>query len=249
MMKYLLLTRFNVNAFPCLGLPSETWMNHRLEIFERLCFPSVECQTDQNFDWIIFLHPQTSTSAVRRLASLQQRRFFELYFTDNSDVAVLSAVADQYREGGSLITTRLDNDDVIHEDFVKMVRQKMSEKEEHWLNFDLGLRLDHRGLFTKHHRSNAFLSRLEHVPPMSTSLATKHSHISTQANVEHDSTCRAWLQVVHGRNVCNRVGQSSSPVLWSSAKRLLDGYAPQVKKYVASIYSQYPAKKIRPKTK
>jgi N-acetylglucosaminyl-diphospho-decaprenol L-rhamnosyltransferase len=239
-MKHLLLTRFNVDAFSKRGLslPSDSWLEHRLSLFEQFCFPSVESQTEQDFTWLIFLHPSTEARVVKRLRRLQERRAFEICFTVSCDAQYLSALASRYTGADGLLTTRLDNDDALHSDFVRMVQSAMRESQPSWLNFDHGLQLDFKGIHRSHHKSNAFLSRLECTPQIFTALLERHSDVIFSEEVEHIVNIRAWLQTVHGRNVANRVKKHAPAVSRETALRFLDGYCSAILDYVELIYSQ-----------
>jgi hypothetical protein len=50
---HLLITRFNLN-YGDLYPYSETWMDHRMALFERYCLPSVLRQRETGFGWRIY---------------------------------------------------------------------------------------------------------------------------------------------------------------------------------------------------
>jgi hypothetical protein len=214
-------------------------MDHRLRLFERFCFPSIESQTEQNFTWLVFLHPRTDRSDIRRLARLQNRRFFEMAFTEQCDKQYLSSIACSYADADDLlITTRFDNDDALHSDYMRRVQKTLAGTSIRWLNFDQGLRMDYKGVYTSHHRSNAFLSRIERVPDVITALTPRHSDIRKTELVEHVRDFRGWLQVVHGRNVANAIGKQAPTSSLKTALSLLEGYCPAVCEVVHGIYKK-----------
>jgi hypothetical protein len=237
-MQHLLLTRFNVHAFPRRGLPTLEWLQHRLRLFERFCFPSIEKQTEQRFTWLIFVHPDTDRPVIRRLVRLQQRRFFEIVATERCDQAFLSSAACSYVNNGEcLISTRFDNDDALHSDYIRRVQLHFQGGTGlRWLNVDRGLKLDRKGLYASRHSSNAFLSRIERAPQIITALTSLHSDIRKTEKVEHLDDFRGWLQVVHGSNVANEIGDATPCPSLDSAMSHLDGFCPEVRDLVYEIY-------------
>ena len=54
--EHLIITRFNLNLYARdkhdAPTRTERWLEHRFEIFERYCLPSVAAQTNPNFRWL-----------------------------------------------------------------------------------------------------------------------------------------------------------------------------------------------------
>ena len=46
---------------------TERWLEHRFEIFERYCLPSVAAQTSRNFTWLCLFDAATPESCRRRI--------------------------------------------------------------------------------------------------------------------------------------------------------------------------------------
>jgi len=236
-MQHVILTRFNIKDYQWRALPSSSWMDHRLTLFERLCFPSVESQSQQNFTWIVFVHPRTDSHSLRRLRRLQDRRFFELAFYETYSPELASEVVLRYAKNAErMITTRFDNDDALHSDYVNVVQQYLGVGRLRWLNFDQGLKLGAKGIYTAHHLSNAFLSRVECAPKVITALTRMHSIVHRTEEMQHVRGFRGWLQVIHGRNVANIIGGRKPTPTLKEALALLDGYCPIVCDAVKRIY-------------
>ena len=40
--------------------PTKKWMKHRIELFDKYCYPSIINQTNKNFKWLIFFDGDTT---------------------------------------------------------------------------------------------------------------------------------------------------------------------------------------------
>jgi len=135
--QHFLMTRFNVGLYPKrmdlaysdkLGkVPAEDpdkWMESRFELFERFCVPSVRNQSIKDFTWLVVFDaktPQHYLDRAKRLgrdchlvplrAERGHRRTLRVHVTKNLKPDT------EY-----LITSRMDNDDAIHRDFVKALQ-------------------------------------------------------------------------------------------------------------------------------
>ena len=60
---HFIITRFNLNLYAQdkHDLPTRTdrWLEHRFEVFERYCLPSVAAQTSGNFTWLCLFDAAT----------------------------------------------------------------------------------------------------------------------------------------------------------------------------------------------
>jgi len=124
---HLLLTRFNLRHGGAYDARySEAWMTHRMAIFARWCLPSVQAQTVRDFRWLVFfdrVRSQPWGAEIARLAGLAP---FEPVFLDDAG-ALVDAIAARAPGEGVLLTSRLDNDDVLHRDHVACVRGAAEE--------------------------------------------------------------------------------------------------------------------------
>lgn len=66
-------------------LPTRTdrWLEHRFEVFERYCLPSVAAQTSGNFTWLCLFDAATPESCRRRIEGYKARcpQFEAVYYT------------------------------------------------------------------------------------------------------------------------------------------------------------------------
>ena len=65
---HFIITRFNLNLYAQdkHDLPTRTdrWLEHRFEVFERYCLPSVAAQTSGNFTWLCLFDAATPEPAA-----------------------------------------------------------------------------------------------------------------------------------------------------------------------------------------
>ncbi|RMH27987.1 MAG: hypothetical protein D6693_04385 [Planctomycetota bacterium] len=209
---HLILTRFNVRvdaAWSRAGL-DPAWLEHRFGLFDRYCLPSIEAQTERAFTWLIFFDAATPEPFRARAEALAGRGFIRPVFLDRFDPAPVSeAVRAALTPGAArLVTTRLDNDDALSVDHVARVRDHVADQAFAFVNFDRGFVLRDGRLYEHRHPSNAFASLIEALEPGSaprTVWSVQHMQIAGAGPVIHDQGPPAWLQIVHGRNVSNRV--------------------------------------------
>jgi hypothetical protein len=138
-MKHFLITRYNLGApddveglLAKRGIDFDEWMTHRTDIFEQFVVPSVKNQTCQNFTWIIFLDSRTPLEYKSRLTSIlsgmsnvdvvdvefkKEQIHGELLFTSS----YINSLIKKKRE--VIITTHLDSDDLLSNNFVRKVQQ------------------------------------------------------------------------------------------------------------------------------
>ena len=119
-MKHFLITRFNLNygdVFPY----SEAWMAHRMDLFARFCLPSVQRQESQDFRWLVYFDRRCTAAHRARLDPLFDDPRFEAIHID-APAEMISDIRARADFTPVLLTTRLDNDDLVHPAFVGTVQ-------------------------------------------------------------------------------------------------------------------------------
>ena len=73
--EHLIITRFNLNLYARdkhdAPTRTERWLEHRFEIFERYCLPSVAAQINPNFRWLCLFDAATPAAYRRRIGGSQ----------------------------------------------------------------------------------------------------------------------------------------------------------------------------------
>jgi len=207
---HVLLTRFNL---PSQGVEQlirarEGWLRERVDLFERYCLPSVLGQTEKRFSWIVYFDEQ-SPQWLKDWASAHADAgaFTPIYRTDvPRDVLLADIAGTAYGNETWLLTTNLDNDDGLAIDFVERLRATAVAADGRTaIYLTCGLIRGPAGLFLREDRDNAFCSVVEPTEQAVTCWADWHNRLSMTMPTIAVGGGPAWLQVVHGSNVSNRV--------------------------------------------
>ncbi len=206
---HLILTRFNtaVDFAPeRQGLDPE-WLNARLVLFERYCLPSVAAQSEASFRWLVFCDARSPEWFKERLLSYGEL-VLPVYIDGpaTDQVIARSAAASGLISGSHLITTRLDNDDALGKDHIRLVQSHFKRQDREFLVFPFGLQLYRGHLYNCYWESNPFLSLIERVLPggtFTTVLCVEHNRVRTAGTVHRIISGAEWLQVIHGSNLLN----------------------------------------------
>ena len=209
---HVVMTRFNL-ATPGResGIRNRPgWLTERFDLFERYCLPTMATQTEQDFHWIIYFDAETPAPFRDRIDACRRVRDFTPYYTpmfpaDGWPRSLRERIA---HPRPWLLTTRLDNDDGLASDFVARLHAAVATAPaaSGSFNFTQGFVMQGPRLYGMAHPSNAFASWLEPWDDaMRTAASIHHMHLAEHGPVTQIAGSGAWLQVVHGGNVSNRV--------------------------------------------
>lgn len=209
---HVLLTRFNVRLSSPEKPPSDDWIAHRLDLFQRYCVPSVASQTVQNFRWIVLIDSRTSMATRRTILLNRKIQPLELCELEefNSDYIAkyISPIESKF-----LVSSRLDNDDALHETFIEQIQQTFCAQPCQWINFPRGYVVDEqKGIFLSRQTSNAFISLIETAAKPRTVFCVNHRLAGTVGPVSQIDNGPMWIQLVHGTNLSNHVRPTDVPI-------------------------------------
>ena len=91
------------------------WFDHRFKIFMKFCYPSIIAQTNKNFKWWILIDKNTPKHHMDRLEEIKT----DTITYKSQGPGLYPLPKDIYPDTKWVITTRIDNDDCIHQDFIK----------------------------------------------------------------------------------------------------------------------------------
>lgn len=214
---HLLLTRFNVSFDGSgRGLDPE-WLDHRFDLFDRFCYPSVRTQSSQEFRWLVFFDQQTSPAFRERIQDYSAWPGFTPVFLDRwSPDRVRAEVARVLRpQVQYVITSRVDNDDALAVDFMERVQAEAAGKDFEYLNFPVGYVWEDGRIYELIHWSNPFVSLTERVrpgEPPRTVFSMDHMEVFHSGNLRQIDGPPVWLMVVHSRNVINQRAGIRQPI-------------------------------------
>lgn len=229
MFKHYLFTRWNlldanttIYNNPSIKDP-EAWMEHRMKLFERT-IESVMLQTYTNFTWLLAFDSRTPSKYYQKYQEFPRVKVIFKYPADWLREEIASVFYGYGLTGDWLITSRLDNDDIILPEYIETVQSYFDGK---FLLVDTGgYQYD---LATKKHYdpdragcTSPFISLIEQVGTPWQSIATdpKEAKLITEPvktvyycshskmewhfpSVKNQK--RLYKMVIHDRNISNKI--------------------------------------------
>ncbi len=212
---HVVLTRFNVRAEFTTGRPpDERWLAHRFRLFDQFAFPSMKHQRAQNFVWLVFLDAETPEKYRQWMAqyALDLPQLQPVYVGQLAlGTAVTANILQQTitpllaPENSHLITTRFDNDDAVSDQFLDTVQAQFNGQPYDIINFPDGFLWRQHRLYTKRNLANPFVSMIETAENFQTIWCKGHHLLKQDPAFRQVEAGPLWIQVIHGRNVLNRV--------------------------------------------
>lgn len=208
--RVVLLTRFNL---PTPGKEhliraQEGWLVERLALFERYTVPSVRCQTTP-VSWLVYLDPESPAWLLDAMARWQAEGLLHPVMREvvgPPDVAADLEAFTGVGAGDRVVTANLDNDDGLARDFAARV-SAADPRRPIPVAVYVSRGLIRRGdeLYEVRDRFNAFCAVAEPAAQPVTCWSEWHNLMPQRMPVVEVDGGPGWLQVVHGRNVSNRV--------------------------------------------
>ncbi len=214
---HFILTRFNVlmkaapaatAGAPRKGLDPE-WLKRRFDLFERICLPSVDRQTEGDFQWLVFLDWATPVPFKEKMAALAVHYDFlrPVYCSPFDEETALTEIRRSEAPGSVRITTALDNDDALHPRMVAHVQELARARLESpdlktgfYISFPLGCAERKGDFYLRREPYNSFVSFVSAPECARTVLAAEHAQIAAVAPVVFQYLRPMWCQVVHADN-------------------------------------------------
>lgn len=241
---HLLITRFNIRITG-MGperiespVMDEAWLAERVLYFEKYCAPSVLAQTKNNFRWLLYFDPATSPSLFDQLAYVKQASIpVEFAFADSFE-SMLDDVRQRIRALPTeyVITSRLDNDDVISNDYIETVQQLFSPVPRTIINFHRGFEADvTNGILKKWNMRfrNQFLSMIERTKAEEIVTVYGYAHWKSVPGetIVNNSDKPMW---VYTRHSLNYSGQAINAIPMVSVK-VLERFPSLAKEFKISV--------------
>lgn len=227
LLQHFILTRFNLLLWnrdkEGNKVRSASWLEHRFELFERYCLPSIVAQTCQEFIWIVLFDSTTPERFKEKIKEYQKRcpqlvpvyvrpeggRFFAEIFRD--EVVKRFGSNENHNENEKrVITTYLDNDDALNVRFVEDIQRRAAElPDETFITYDDGYQYftDHNYVMQIHFPRNHFMSVVERADASLKTIYGYGSHYYIEkmngVRIEHVKNLPMWSEVIHGKNMGN----------------------------------------------
>jgi hypothetical protein len=111
-----------------------------------------------------------------------------------------------------VVTTRIDNDDAFHREVMADVQRNVRPGTTEFIRFQTGYTYEHATGLARPRESTdgPFVSFVEHprVEPLRTVSRFSHQDVEKFGPVRLLSGEPRWVQVIHERNLANKLGQS-----------------------------------------
>jgi len=215
--KHFIITHFNVKFHwakkgrnPSTGkAPDKAWLEHRIKLFDKFCFPSVINQTNKNFKWLIFFDDESTDKQLFENYTQCTKVYLKDYKVFSYKL-VSKEIKKLLNKGTKwILTTRLDNDDSLSKHYIDTIQKRFVEKNM-ILNPSLGIVYDiHKkvGRRLNYMCPNSFLTAVEKVTggELKTCFRVNHpqlrNHFKTFSQIQ--TKFPLWLQIIHKRNLGN----------------------------------------------
>jgi len=219
MFNHFLITRFNLrkpdwkedkNSQQVLD---ESWLKNRIHLFKNYCLPSVLGQTNKSFRWLIFFEKDSEPEIKFLLEQLDSHSFIEPILVNGYQefqTGIPQFITERLTGNPDwIVTTRLDNDDAIHKDFIFQIQQSLINPVHNTiLHFPNGLFLDlgiQNRLASYFYPLNQFVSLVEisGKDSFKTIFSREHDKWYGKYIIQALDLKDAWLQITHHQNMAN----------------------------------------------
>jgi len=215
MFHHYLITRFNLRnpkwdvTKNNETLLTEEWMDHRMWLFENFCFPSVAAQSNTNFEWLIYFDSSTPEKFRKWAEELVNgKTHIRLFYIDGMPAfypeiqKLITAEASK----PYLITSRIDNDDCIHKNFIDEIQKQFKSQDYMAIDAIKGYSLQIKPsvmIGKKEHIFNPFISLIEKNNNPKTVWFSDHNMWKKETRITQITDKRLWMSIIHEKNKVN----------------------------------------------
>ncbi|MGI9581734.1 glycosyltransferase [Chryseobacterium sp. RRHN12] len=217
---HVIMTRFNVptkgwnetrSGFKPL---TEEWLDDRFKLFRTYVLPSYKNQTNQNYVWLTFFDTNTSDKFRKIIKEIEaEYPVFRAVFVEDFDEMKTKAVEviPQYFASDTkfVITSELDNDDMLHQDYIKTVQELFKPVHDLVIDLRRGYQLtmlpDRKAVVNVYNDVvNPFVSLAESVDNFKTMLKERaHNSYRHYPNFSVENSREMYIQIIHQYNLMN----------------------------------------------
>lgn len=222
--KHYIITRFNLRVDDWNYTKNnevvltEEWLDHRFLLFKNFCLPSMINQCNQNFTWLIFFDvntPEKHRSIIHEIS--ESYKNLHAFYIDGYEEMLPSLLSFIHKDIGRndkyIITSRIDNDDCLHQNYIDKIQGAFDKQENCIVDIPDGYQLvlnknsDRQIIEIRKLRNyfNPFISLIESAKNPRTIMSKMHrewrnapQHISINNN-------RLWSEIIHEKNKLNAV--------------------------------------------
>jgi len=217
---HVIMTRFNVptkgwnetrSGFKPL---TEEWLDDRFKLFRTYVLPSYKNQTNQNYVWLTFFDSNTSDKFRKIIKEIEaEYPVFRAVFVEDFDVMKMKAVEiiPQFFTADTkfVITSELDNDDMLHQDYIKNVQEHFKPIHDLVIDLRRGYQLtifpNRKAVVNVYNEAvNPFVSLAESVDHFKTMLKERaHNSYRHYPDFSVEDSKEMYIQIIHQYNLMN----------------------------------------------
>jgi hypothetical protein len=229
--QHIVITQFNLRNFPkSNNAETENWIRwtrNRIQIFNDYCLPSMVNQSCRDFTWLLYFDSETPEEFSDFIRETAGYDFIQIcYSRGNEDfyAGYMAEVNKRVRpETEWLLTTRIDNDDCLHRDAIRVIQTQFRPQHGYLISLASGyvLNLAAKTLSHYFYPMSPFLSLVENIQTGCGGVFQKgHTkwdelrlfiHREIRLAFTGGASRKAmfvlnrplWIQLVHGDNVSN----------------------------------------------
>lgn len=216
--QHFLITRINIDwniSRPLNNRNDLNFLSYRFKIFEQTCYPSINAQTNKNFIWLLLLDAEIPSQFKERVENYSSNPAIKPVFITNQATCLeklRKAINTHLLESTRyIITTNLDSDDAITDDFMDTVQSQFREQNFEFINFPFGYlyRFENQKLYLREWLKSPVYTLIEKSSIYDTVLKYSHDQI-TKYNIRQVFTKPMWLMTAHGKNVRTRFDEAAA---------------------------------------
>lgn len=226
--KHIISTRFNVPTEIWTTTRegkkplSDEWLEDRFGIFLNYCLPSFKNQSQKNFVWLVFFDIHTPKKYVGIISDIEKecKQFHPVFVQDFQEMSArLLEMIPQFFDDKTeyVITTDIDNDDMIHRSFVAEVQKSFKPVHNLVIDLRLGLQLTktgvNKGIANYYYQvANPFVSLVEKISDFRTVTKENHLNYRNYPNIVMADKTPLFIQFIHKNNLMNDTFQNSKRI-------------------------------------
>jgi hypothetical protein len=229
--QHFIVTQFNLRNFPkSNNTETENWIQwtrKRIALFKEYCLPSLVNQSCGDFTWLLYFDAETPEEFLGFTQEMAGYPFIQVCFSQGNEGFYAEYMTEVRKRIGTetkwILTTRIDNDDCLHKDAVKVIQQYFTEKHRYLISLASGyvLNTGDRTLSHYFYPMSPFLTLIEDTSLECGGVFLKgHTRWDElrlfiyreiwlavtgwkSAKARFVLATPLWIQLVHGENVSN----------------------------------------------
>ncbi len=220
MFHHFLVTRFNLRVDSWTktrdgeATLNNEWLEDRFFLFEKYCLPSVLNQANKRFDWFVYFDISTPEIFFPRIEEISKNdeRIHCIFINGIEDLenSFKSSIEKTLRTDCKwIITSRLDNDDILHNQFIQKIQDCFIPKHITVVDlregFQLNIQTKKAEIRKANNPFNPFVSLIENSTDYKTVLSKLHSEWAYAESIVIGESMVLWIELIHKKNKLNDV--------------------------------------------